>query len=263
MSWLPILLFFSNVFAATPLHYFKNSIQIDIPVGDGSFLIKGNGCGAFLIKNDGNRILLGTARHCFGYNEYQMCDANNDFLETHVGKCKGHCKNLVASSLKSDFFIFEADFGDKNEEIKNNFHALTFGIIDGDIGARALEVYGYPNDIRKGLPTKTYSCYTFSKNYDPEFLQLYSNTGGIPQPTLIDLVQTNQRVKHNCSIYAGNSGGPMIVSGSIVIGLPLTYQPGPSSFESYQYGLMETLNNLYFEKSALFEKLKISKVKIK
>jgi hypothetical protein len=258
---LGVLLQGAMALAEIPLHYFKSSIQTDIPAGEASFLVRENGCGGFLIKNGSNRIFIGTARHCFGNNEFGMCDPSNNFLTTQVGKYPGHCKNLVASSLKSDFFIFEADFGDKNDEIKSKFTSLTLGLITEDIGVHPLEVYGYPGDIRNFNPTKTYNCSSFSKTYDPEFtLFVGYNPGQMAFQQL--LAQTNQRIKHNCSLYAGNSGGPVIFAGTTtVIGLPYTYVPSHPVYEDNYYGLLESLNNLYAEKSDLFEKLKIPVVK--
>jgi hypothetical protein len=261
MNFVIFALFGLNSFASTPLHYFKSSIQTDIPTGEASFLIRGNGCGAFFIKNDSNRIFVGSARHCFGNNEFGMCDPTKDMFQTQVGSFPGRCKNLVASSLKSDFFIFEADFGDKNDEIKNNFASLTLGIVTGDIGFRKLEVYGYPGDIRNFKPTKTYNCSSFSKDYDPDFTLFVGYNPGQMAPQQL-LAQTNQRFKHNCTLYGGNSGGPVILEGTTtIIGLPYTYVPNHPVFDDNYYGLLESLNNLYEEKLALFEKLKIAVVK--
>lgn len=192
-------------------------------------------CSAFFVNNKNGRPYVGTARHCAGYKLTDACKDGRIHFRTEVGDHVGVCKRVVAGDMANDLVIVELEFQDWMRA-KRDIGFLTLSSQLPRLKTK-LKMLGYPNSrTRRGEFTITSDCWV-STGRPVEYVDLdseekagyqawaASNRG--PGNPLAELVKNNRVAYHNCSIYGGNSGGPIIKDGSrYVLGLPTTYWPG-------------------------------------
>ncbi|MBX3228928.1 MAG: trypsin-like peptidase domain-containing protein [Labilithrix sp.] len=167
------------------------------------------GCAAFFLENDVNKTFLMTARHCFDFDTEAWCATDGEIVQENG--TRGQCTRVVVEDDSHDLVVFEADM---KHAAKGS---TTLRLASYAPRARTrLTMIGYPADAdpdsaRLGAITTTENCWTLGSRIP----SLYSD------PRLNDMT-----LRHNCSTYGGNSGGPMYVEGTRdVVGLPYTYIP--------------------------------------
>lgn len=165
----------------------------------------GNVCTAFAVKNEANKPIVFTARHCMNYTASDWC--------TKVGEIKSadekesyRCKAIIFDPKDSDFAAMELD-----RQIPDAGFVL--GDFDPPVGRR-LSMIGYPSDwFAKSLDgtVTTENCWLTGINRQTTNVE----TKITPRPLAIT---------HNCATYGGNSGGPILLENSkVVMGLPASF----------------------------------------
>lgn len=194
------------------IHIIEESIREDLDQrGKESMLRLQNGCSGFWVKNDGNKSLAATARHCLKkitgtrystLNQIEKLCQDKKIYFTNTKAEKFYCKKIAIFNKDHDLFIMEVD---GKASIKKE---LVLSEIDYRYGLPLMS-YGYPADpIRKGRATKTFNCHSLSHPVSS-----------------VDRVY-KRFVYHNCSTWGGNSGGPLLIEATdYVIGIPGAYQP--------------------------------------
>src|SRR5262249_3480074 len=153
----------------------------------------------------------------------------------HIGKCA----SVVLDDTDADYFIFEASFDGHPDEYSQVEQLSPIFIYPK--GDEQVEAYGFPaDDERNGRPTKSSNCHLFNAYADPEFKNFYMNfltedskksstetVGNYDakfQAAASNVMKNETFLRHNCSIYGGNSGGPMILKGThLLVGMPESY----------------------------------------
>jgi hypothetical protein len=137
------------------------------------------------------------------------------------------CTRIVAASIKDDMFIFEASVPDsiRAEVLK---YLEEYNLADYYPTPYAgLQMLGFPADkYQMGEPTMSENC-----NVAP------SNALGVGNQEYHPGYEAHIRVqlgKHNCNVYGGNSGGPILLRNTHdVVAMPASYYP-----ENYQIGAL-------------------------
>lgn len=211
------------------------------------------GCTGFWVKNPQDRFFFATARHCYNWTISQSC--HDDEIRIYPdGKMKeefsGRCKQVIASSLRHDVAVIEVEIRDPDKQkassqllnrVKNYIKPLKLADFSPQENDR-LVMYGFPSDRdRNRSATTTENCWILPSdtqsvwyaldhdNYEDGFarwLERSRNTPIAPQIQYYRDQLKQTRHRHNCSVYGGNSGGPILLEGTnYVIGLPVTYYP--------------------------------------
>lgn len=163
-----------------------------------------NKSAGFLIRNSQSRLLAMVARHTFKNSIERAC--NNPgyqiyFLEKH----RGRCTQVVASSSHYDLAVIELSFGQRTEDVLEIAKPLRLTSEVLTTGS-AVKAIGYPGDhIRRFQLTTSDDCWLGSDSFQPNELESKANLKWEFQQRL-----RSDLVLHNCQIYAGNSGGPLI-----------------------------------------------------
>ncbi len=217
-------------------------------------------------------MLVGSARHCVDFDAKAAC-AKGLGMKAYATGDIGKCVSVLLDDEDADFFIFEASFDGHPDEYEK-VEQLIPAIVIPD-GSEEVEAYGFPADEgRHQLPTKTDHCHLFNAFADPEFKKFYAYflndeskaASGATTSDASDkftagvaaLYKNETFLRHNCSIYGGNSGGPMILKGThYLVGMPETYNPAPQIFPEDEYGLVGTPTHLYTKATVEFANLGI------
>ena len=161
-------------------------------------------CTLFFLENTANTVYAVTARHCFAsHNISTWCEIDGVFSTADApGSGNGQCLRVVATDATHDIAVFEA-------QVTESVTGPLFRLASYTPAANTnLGITGYPSDPeRNGLLTTTTGCWVLG---DPG-----------PSPFPDDARMSDKAVHHNCSVWGGNSGGPVWVDGTRdVIGLP-------------------------------------------
>ena len=164
-------------------------------------------CTAFFLENNADKMILATAAHCVGFDVLNWCRQGEEvggFVDWE-GKV-GWCENIIAINNKNDLFVFEARYDDGSPPPARQ-ETLKLATFVPPVNTK-LKVYGFPaDDLRNGTATVTENCWITEAD--------------APSPPF----QVSDRsAHHNCTVYFGNSGGPMVIEGTrTVVGMPTNY----------------------------------------
>lgn len=193
--------------------FFVNSLRRDANESEKGLVVRTpKGCAAFFIKNNQNKTILGSARHCFDHKITEWCNTGGPLVDNFGNQ--GKCERIIAADTTHDFAIFSAKF----PYIPSADQTLTLTTFEPKIGTN-LKMIGYPADkYRAARLTVTENCWILKSSVTSPHLNMRDRSS-----------------LHNCTTYGGNSGGPMIVSGtSFVVGLPFTYAPNDYNLRDSQ-----------------------------
>lgn len=218
-------------------------------------------CSAFFVKNNRNKFFVGSSRHCFSFDEDKLLKVSDVFVKDFATQSIGRPTRIIAKDPKSDFFVFEVDFGAKTNIVQKNASSLSLGMLT-NYNREPLYVYGFPSDKdRKGKPTRSENCETFPASHDPTWSKYFASNGSEStqkeDQKAVARQQSTHRggadtsvliwknifpIRHNCNIYGGNSGGPAVIANQpdIFIGVPISFSGNPNSVPRDQYGVLET-----------------------
>lgn len=251
---LPFSSEFSPVDIMFKSNFFKNSIRRNPTIQEERLIVravkegKDSGCTGFFVRNDQNKFYIGSARHCYGYQADEACK-NNKIRILPSGSMKhkfiGTCNRIVAGTEKDDLFIMEMTLLNRHSEPASEdlMQEVRGFYIPLNLTSYAppvffpLKMLGYPGDeYRNSRPTVSENCYVqpdstaaaidaIPENLrDPRYAEWLSQKKAENPLT----AKLGFRIrKMNCSVYGGNSGGPIIIENSLdLLGLPLSYYPG-------------------------------------
>lgn len=221
------------------------------------------GCVGFFVKNNKNKIYVATARHCVAYEMTKACINNSFTLKTMIGEHIGVCKKVVVGTGEDDMIIIEVEFPNKRI-IQDFFLPLTIASYFPEQWTR-LNLIGFPTDYyRKGKFTSATNCWV-NNNIDGFNIKIARNhlttrqyrenqaeynhrvQTGVTTPSLSSQIKPINSY-FNCSVYGGNSGGPILVEGSTeVVGIPNAFLPNSSGSKPrvFNYNYMEQFETTY------------------
>jgi hypothetical protein len=188
-------------------------------------------CSGFLVENTRGNIYVATARHCLGYEATESCRKGGFAFTEIVGfpvPFALHCKRVVAGTREDDLVLLEVKMTDPLDRPQDPTSALQhlaqYRLADYVPPAfAAIQMIGFPADsIQDSKPTVSENCQIQPKS-----------AKDINGQTTLSLDKAGaadelQRLigKHNCSVYGGNSGGPIVLENTRdVVGLPAGYYP--------------------------------------
>lgn len=232
--------------------FFENSPRRDATETEGRGILRMNiaqaggtqtWCSAFFVRNSKKRPLIATARHCVQFDMASACKMNRLSFVSQANGYSGLCKRVVAESKELDMTLIEADFG--TAWVETMLPAIEFYSLSSQrprVGTR-LVMLGYPVDpYRRGAFTVSDNCwvsnnpavqFTDLNAADQDLTKRYSDAA-VKNP-LSDLIRHGSAAFNNCSVYGGNSGGPILKEGTkIVLGLPTRYWPGAYGTQNSQ-----------------------------
>lgn len=249
------LLFLAFVYSG-PLHssplqavnFFENSQRRDLEADKKRWVLRAvkkgqkKRCSSFLVENTQNRWFVATGKHCFDdAMEKQCLEKNVEFLPANRSGVSfvGRCQNVIIEDPRDDIVIVEIEILNRHrkrasnqlkQKLRENYQALRLSSYIPPVGFR-LQLLGFPRDrIRQGEATISENCWVMppgsptpiqvipQTEWDQEYLDFYRQRSPSETPHLLG---------HNCSVYGGNSGGPIILENTLdVIGLPSSYYPG-------------------------------------
>lgn len=192
--------------------FFENSVRRDATGSEASRVAKltTSQCAAFFLESTTTKTFVATARHCVEFAITSWCESDGK-LEDNQGRA-GRCVRVVAADVNHDIAVFEADLlhpaGDATLRLASYAPSANTKLV----------MIGYPADedpttARRGKLTTTVNCWTLGDTVPSPY-------AGQDDKTL------DKSLRHNCTTYGGNSGGPMVVEGTReAIGLPFTYMP--------------------------------------
>lgn len=172
-------------------------------------------CTLFFLENTANTVYAVTARHCFdNHNINTWCEIDGVFSTAdNPGSSNGQCLQVIATDAKHDIAVFEARVS--GESLTGPLFRLASYTPDP---STHISLTGYPSDDeRLGSITTTTDCWVL----DVETASPFN-----------DSRMSDKSVHHNCSVWGGNSGGPVWVDGTRdVVGLPFNYHQQDSDDE--------------------------------
>jgi hypothetical protein len=216
--------------AATPAFLTQNSVRRDPRDADEvAHVLRLPGCTGFLVKNTAGRFYAATARHCVKYRLAEACEEGLPFRLASNG-IEARCRRVVVASEQDDLAIVEIDFGRNSRRAAGSARALRLAAFRVAAGTD-LKLAGYPADsIRRRALTVTENCGD-TTGHGRDFFTGNRNDVGQPVPRPDSgrpesLLRPLHRA-HNCSVYAGNSGGAFTLRGTdIAVGIPDAYDNG-------------------------------------
>lgn len=160
-------------------------------------------CTGYFLKNDRNQYIIASAGHCFFHRVQNLCKAKAFIVKAESGET-GFCKRVVFSAEDTDLVLVEVDFRKEPQ----NVSPLVIGNFDVPINTRILAI-GYPADRwADGDLRVSRNCWTTSV---PEAID----------SDWVDALEVRDDhdlwVRHNCSTYEGNSGGPVVLENSNIV----------------------------------------------
>ena len=240
-------------------NFFLNSNRRAISKEEQRYILKAtkrnqtSGCTAFWVENSQGRFIIGTARHCYKWVISDAC--KNDEIRILpdgelAGKFEGRCERLIASSTLHDVALIEISLTDsRGKKVSNKvLQTVRESITPLRLADYVpneydhLKMYGYPGDEeRKGRATTSENCWILPKeaqtvwesldhsNLERRFERYIERARNAPTDPVVARYRASlrqNRLKYNCSVYGGNSGGPIVLEGTRdVVGLPVTYWP--------------------------------------
>jgi hypothetical protein len=210
---------YAQAFNITPRWFTENSsydlIEKSNDYGEG--IVQVSGCTGFLVANSLNKTIMGTARHCFGYNVKSWCD-NGGSVTHFVSGQKSKCIKVAVGSQDGsrghDIILLEMEEIKRNTNFDFNLSTKVPSLNEEIymLGFPAVSIFG---DEGRGQLIRTFNCIV---NSDGAVANWYARHGHV-----------GRNFTHNCGTYGGNSGGPMIIDGTrTVIGLPYRYKRSSS-----------------------------------
>lgn len=268
-------------------NFFENSARRDLTEEEEKIIVRAvkkgrtGGCTGFFVANTKDKFLLATARHCYNYKINEACSSDQIRVlpsgKMH-GRFVGSCQKVAVASEKDDIAIVELNILDTNEqpasqellqEVKQFYTRLNLAAYEAPVWFR-LKMLGYPSDEgRKSQATVSENCWMMPENSkiavqaipeadrDQRFKDWQRNR---PQDTE-EQRQINAKLKmklrkYNCSVYGGNSGGPILMSNTLdFIGMPRTYYPGLYNTipKTYSHNLEETVGFIQNNQQAILD----------
>jgi hypothetical protein len=240
-------------------NFFENSERRDLSGQEQRFILRAVkpgqaiGCTAFLIENNQDRILVGTARHCYNWKITEACNEDQIRITTDEGfsaNVVGRCTQVIASSVLHDVAVIEIELRNRlgfratrnqRRQFEDFYIPLRLADFSPTLGDR-LQMYGYPaDDARRARGTISENCWVLDPtgsmaadsldmdNLDPRFQRYLDRTRSQTPNAQVTYFREALRQNifgHNCSVYGGNSGGPIVLEDTTtVVGLPITYYP--------------------------------------
>ncbi len=189
------------------VHIFTHAQRTSVAADDPLYhsVMSFRGCTAFWVKNTAERYLVMTARHCVNYRMTDACKNGLEFYEPTGTQIVATCKNVLIAAEGSDFALLEV----RPTSALTQLTPLQLSARAPTLNTR-LELIGFPGDSTRRL-TRTGNCMVRSAK---------------PQTYKNDYEHVNDKqLLHNCSTWAGNSGGPILKENSnVVLGMPTSYR---------------------------------------
>lgn len=195
-------------------------------------------CAGFRVQQKSNRFFVATARHCFDFKETEACEKKQIQMapaDSSGGYYFGTCKKIIASSDESDLFVMEmqieTSFGPATAlfeaQVKETFPSYYLASYIPNPGV-PLIVSGFPKDsIRRANATITEKCeilpaaaqdsiYALKPDDQKKIRDIFEKEKMKLSEFFREKLSKLNRtfLKHNCSVYLGNSGGPGRIEGS-------------------------------------------------
>lgn len=192
---------------STPENIFTESSREHIDKTDPLYhsVVRFDGCTAFWVDSgyDDNHLLM-TSRHCSKYQITKACYEGLDFYDPTGKEVVATCKSVIISDQGSDHALLEVT------PVTSRTRYRLYLASQVPPTNMALEMVGFPGGAMRGNLMRTSNC------------RVRTNR---PQIAYGNYETSEDRfVFHNCSTWAGNSGGPMLKVGTqIVYGIPASY----------------------------------------
>ena len=225
---------------------FENARRSDPAPGDGKGVLqmivhrdsKTFVCTAFFVNNKGNKPYIMSARHCAGYEMTKVCNEGGITFKTHAGSFTGKCQSVAIEKTDLDETLLVGNFENWETKVLPNISFYTLSDQRPRFDTR-LEMLGYPADpVRRGAFTITDQCWVSGErmvniyDYPQQAAAMKTKFTAIASNNLFSLLKHRMPAFHNCSVYGGNSGGPILKEGtSIVLGLPTSFFPDASKLQ--------------------------------
>jgi hypothetical protein len=205
---------------------FRQSKRFDPKPEDLKEFVSLGGAAAFPLKNSKNLPIFMSGRHVVGEDAEKWCAHPNpkDVLTTNSGVRLAKCKKIIAAREHIDPFVFLIE----GEQIPELTPLSLAGFLPSS--KTPLQLLGFPADtFRKRKPTVTDNCWVLNPAYGTQQDMYQKLRAAYPTAPQFSESETqkkdvSERFTHNCSVYGGNSGGPMLLKDtSIVLGIPIEY----------------------------------------
>jgi len=174
--------------------------------------VKIGGCTGFFVETShATRSFVSSSRHCFEYDAPAWCKTGTAKIHSTGQQIK--CLGVAAGDETHDTIMFE--FQNISRDRSGD---LSYSKTMPPKSTR-LEMIGFPKD---GYLTDS-SLDTLITSHNCRVV----NPGGTNIYTSVPEVIDDEVFLHDCSTYGGNSGGPMMIEGTlVVVGIPDQYRPG-------------------------------------
>ncbi|MBI3547799.1 MAG: hypothetical protein HY078_01980 [Elusimicrobia bacterium] len=224
----------------SPVNFFENSTRRDPTFEESRPLVEvfANlmSCAGFLVENAKGEPVIATARHCAAYRFEDACRRGLVSVRLETGGARGVCRRVVVEGTSDDMVVFLAEFPStlsRPREIALRDAAfLRLAESPPPSGAR-LQVLGYPDDPERARrATVSENCWV---NDGPSASTLLTDDERASLAAFFERAaerfrargfdleeflrrfeevnRTSEVLASNCSIYAGNSGGPILIPG--------------------------------------------------
>ncbi len=238
-------------------------------------------CTAFPVANRGGHFYFASARHCASYAFTSLCREQKIELTTLAHGYRGICIQTIFDPEDHDFVIFEAQF----PSVPAN--SIREELLPARLSGRwmfedPLVMYGFPSDPeRNRQATTTNNCWVLdpakTRGRDVQFLDSKERSeitrffqdrddtkdaylrGIFQRAAALSQFLTDTYGEYNCSVYSGNSGGPIFKERTDeVIGLPAKYLPNVYRyFPQTLYTTFVSLSPILLQYHEVFETLGI------
>lgn len=191
--------------------FFDNSVRRETTESEAAKVgfLETSRCAAFFVENTAGKVYVVTARHCVDFALDTWCSEDGVVIDNFGAQ--GTCVRVVVADDSRDIALFEADIA----HASSGEETLRLAAYVPEVRTKLVMV-GYPTDEdpksgRFGMLTTTTNCWVLSEPVESPYARV--------NPNVLD-----RAVRHNCSTYRGNSGGPMYVEGTRdAIGLPFSF----------------------------------------